>query len=111
VRFALRRRERQTVQMEPGEFAEFYERYRKQCIGAGLEPLTPAALQARMAEWQALGLRRDMEPPTMMQLGSGRNPSPKLLAQRSPNSERRAQFEGGDAALASSQERPLNAPR
>ena len=53
--------------MEPGEFAEFYERYRAQCIRAGVEPLSPADVEARMAEWQALGLQCDTEPPNLTQ--------------------------------------------
>ncbi len=45
--------------MEQREFAEFYERYRSQCIRAGAEPLTPEVMQARIADWQLLGLGWD----------------------------------------------------
>jgi hypothetical protein len=51
--------------MEQSEFAESYERYWAQCIRAGVEPLTPDAMQARSAEWQSLGLRWDTEPQKM----------------------------------------------
>jgi len=42
--------------MEQTEFAAFFERYREQCIGAGVEPLTPEAMQDRIARWEFLGL-------------------------------------------------------
>lgn len=57
--------------MEQSEFAEFYERYREQCIRAGVEPLTPDVMQARIAEWQLLGLRRDSEPQDAVSNGNG----------------------------------------
>jgi len=53
--------------MEPGEFAEFYERYPAQCVHAGIEDLTPEAMQARIAEWQLLGLHWDSGPQNPMQ--------------------------------------------
>jgi hypothetical protein len=48
--------------MEPGEFAEFYERYWERCIRAGVEPLTPEAKQALITQWEFLGLSWDSEP-------------------------------------------------
>jgi hypothetical protein len=48
--------------MEPSEFAELYERFLTKCIRAGVEPLTPEAIQARIAEWESLGLSWNSEP-------------------------------------------------
>ena len=52
----------QTVRMRPSEFAAFYERYRGQCINAGVKPLTPEAMQDTIAQWESLGLWWDTEP-------------------------------------------------
>jgi hypothetical protein len=34
--------------MEQSEFTELYERYLAQCVRAGVEPLTPEAIQTRL---------------------------------------------------------------
>jgi hypothetical protein len=48
--------------MKPSEFAAFYERYREQCISAGVKPLTPEVMQDRIAQWDSMGLSWDNEP-------------------------------------------------
>ena len=48
--------------MDQSEFAEFYERYLAQCVHAGVEPLTPEAMQARLVDWQSMGLSWDTGP-------------------------------------------------
>ena len=53
--------------MEQAEFAEFYEHYRDKCVHAGVEPVTPETMQARIAERQLLGLEWDTGPQKTMQ--------------------------------------------
>ena len=57
--------------MDADAFADFYERYRAQCIRAGVGPLSPERMQARIAEWLSLGLQWDTEPQEAISNGNG----------------------------------------